>query len=120
MGFHPHLHEDIDLLVLDPLRTRRGQRRPVLARLAVATYAAQSEEIAAVLTDMMMPIMDGPATIQVLRKMNPAVRIIGASGLSIASHVAQSASLGVQHFLPKPYTGEALLKVLRQVLSGEH
>jgi YesN/AraC family two-component response regulator len=49
--------------------------------------------------------------------MNPAVRIIGASGLGAAGHVAQALSLGVKHFLPKPYTAETLLKTLRQVLA---
>jgi len=76
-------------------------------------------KIAIVLTDMTMPIMDGPEMILVLRKMNPAVRIIGASGLSAAGHGAQAASLGVEHFLHKPYTAETLLKTLRQVLSRE-
>ena len=86
---------------------------------AVAIYARRGAEIALVLTDMMMPVMDGPATIQVLRKMNPAVRIIGASGLSANGHIAQAASLGLRHFLPKPFTAETLLKALKQVLSGE-
>ena len=65
---------------------------------------------------MMMPIMDGPATIQVLRRMNPAIRIIGASGLAAHGHAAHAVSLGVQHFLSKPYTAETLLKAIRKVL----
>ena len=48
---------------------------------AVVTYARRGHEIAVVLTDMMMPKMDGASTIRVLRKMDPAVRIIIASGL---------------------------------------
>ena len=48
---------------------------------AVALYAKQKDEIAAVITDMMMPVMDGPATIRALRSMRPDVRIIAASGL---------------------------------------
>ncbi len=85
---------------------------------AVAVYASRGAEIAVVLTDMMMPVMDGPATIQVLRRMNPKLPIIAASGLSANGHVANAASLGVKHFLPKPYTAETLLKVLKQILSG--
>jgi CheY-like chemotaxis protein len=69
-----------------------------------------------VLTDMMMPGLDGPETIQILRKMNPLLPIIAASGLSTDSQVTKAKSLGVNHFLPKPYTAEALLKVLRQIL----
>jgi PAS domain S-box-containing protein len=91
---------------------------------AVAIYGARKAEIAAVLTDMMMPVLDGPATIQVLQKINPAVRIIGASGLAAHGHAAHghaahAASLGVKHFLPKPYTAETLLQALKQVLAAE-
>ena len=86
---------------------------------AVAVYARQGAEIAAVVTDMMMPIIDGPATIQVLRRMNPAVRIIGVSGLSDPGHAGQTAGLGVECFLTKPFTAETLLKTLKTVLSVE-
>jgi PAS domain S-box-containing protein len=82
---------------------------------AMAIYAQRGAEIAVVLTDMMMPVMDGPATIQMLRKINPAVRIIAASGLSANSQIG---SLGVKHFLPKPYTAETLLKVLQETLAS--
>ncbi|MEP6670480.1 MAG: response regulator [Chthoniobacter sp.] len=87
---------------------------------AVAAFAGQGGEIAVVLTDMMMPIMDGPATIQVLRRMNPRLPVIAASGLGADGQVAEVASLGVKYFLPKPYTAEALLTTLRQALMKEN
>ena len=83
---------------------------------AVALYAQQVSEIALVLTDMMMPVMDGAATIQVLLRINPAVRIIAASGIDSGDPVAKATSAGVKHFLPKPYTAETLLKLVRDVL----
>src|SRR5437868_2550108 len=49
---------------------------------AIAVYAQHRDEIKAVLTDMMMPYMDGPATIRALKKLNPAVKIIASSGLN--------------------------------------
>ena len=82
---------------------------------AVALFARRDAEIAAVLVDMTMPIMDGPATIRVLQKMSPAVRIIGASGLDAGDQVAM---LGVKHFLSKPYSASVLLKTLREVIEG--
>jgi CheY-like chemotaxis protein len=78
---------------------------------AVSIYAARKQEIAVVLTDMMMPVMDGPRTIQVLLRINPQVRIIAASGLH-----ADAASMGVRQFIPKPYTAETLLKTMHEVL----
>ncbi len=83
---------------------------------AVALYAKQAQQIAVVVTDMMMPVMDGAATIQVLKRINPAVKIIAASGIDSGTNVAKAANAGVKHFLPKPYTAETLLKLLRDVL----
>jgi two-component system, cell cycle sensor histidine kinase and response regulator CckA len=64
----------------------------------------------------MMPMMDGQATIQVLRQMNPKVRIIAASGLSTGNMVAKAAKAAVNHFITKPYTAEILLNALHQTL----
>ncbi len=82
---------------------------------ALAHYARRGDEISAVITDMMMPVKDGAATIRVLQKLNPSVRIIAASGLVNNGH-GTSASLGVRHFLPKPYTADTLLTVIKQCL----
>ena len=45
-------------------------------------YAEKREEIRLVVTDMMMPFMDGAATIRALRKIGPTVKIIATSGLA--------------------------------------
>jgi CheY-like chemotaxis protein len=84
---------------------------------ALAIYADKKNEIAVVLTDMVMPFMDGPATIRALQRMNSQVRIIAASGLGTAQRVGEGALEGVSVFLTKPYTAEKLLKTLAQVLS---
>ncbi|WP_395751966.1 response regulator [Prosthecobacter sp.] len=86
---------------------------------ASALYASRKGEVAAVITDMMMPVMDGPATIQALKNMNPEVRIIAASGLSTSSNAAKATREGVKHFIPKPYTTETLLQTLHSVLKGQ-
>ena len=83
---------------------------------AVALYAQNREEVAVVLTDMMMPFMDGPATIRALQKMNPQVRVVAASGLGGSEKAAEATALGVRMFLPKPYTAEKLLNALADVL----
>src|SRR5947209_952851 len=83
---------------------------------AVALYAQNRDEVAVVLTDMMMPFMDGPATIRALQKMNPRVRVVAASGLGGSEKAAEATALGVRLFLPKPYTAEKLLNALAGVL----
>ena len=83
---------------------------------AVAIYAQHRHEIAVVLTDMMMPVMDGPATIRALTKIDPTVKIIAASGLNANAEVAKATGAGVKHFLTKPYTAGTLLKAMRAIL----
>ena len=85
---------------------------------ALALYADKKNEIAVVLTDMVMPFMDGSATIRALQRMNPNVRIIAASGLGAGQHAGEGALEGVSVFLNKPYTAEKLLKTLAQVLKS--
>ena len=82
----------------------------------VAAYTARGSEIAAVLTDMTMPVMDGLAMIQILRRMNPEVHVVAVSGLSVYATDLRSADLRVGDFLLKPYTAETLLRTLRQAL----
>lgn len=85
---------------------------------AVALYAIHRGDIAAVITDMAMPVMDGPATILALRTINPDVRIIGSSGQGSSSmmQVGKMQSCGLSHFIAKPYTAETLLRTLARVL----
>ena len=84
---------------------------------AVALYSMHRTEIAVVVTDMMMPVMGGPATIQVLQRLNPDVKIIAASGLANDGGAARAAAMAVKHFLPKPFTAQTILTALRQILS---
>ncbi len=83
---------------------------------AVATYAKHEQEVAVVLTDMMMPVLDGSALIHALKRMKPNVKIIAASGLNTEGN-AKLAEAGVNHFLTKPYTAGTLLKTLQEILS---
>jgi PAS domain S-box-containing protein len=83
---------------------------------ALALYADKKNEIAVVLTDMVMPFMDGPATIRALQRMNPKVRIIAASGLGTGLRAGEGTLEGVSVCLTKPYTAERLLKTLADVL----
>ena len=85
---------------------------------ATSIYANRRQEIAIVITDMMMPIMDGPTMIRGLLEMDPEVRIIAASGLNANSMVDMAANVSVKHFIPKPYTADTLLMILREALDG--
>jgi PAS domain S-box-containing protein len=86
---------------------------------AMELYLRHSKEVAVILMDMMMPIMDGPATIHALCQRHQNLKVIAASGLSSEAHMAKAPSDAVKAFLPKPYTAETLLKTVHQVLAGK-
>jgi len=83
---------------------------------AVAVYVQHKNEIAVIFTDMMMPVMDGAAVIHALKRINPGVKIIAASGLNAYGGLVNASGAGIKHFLTKPYTAETLLTALRTIL----
>lgn len=83
---------------------------------ALALYEQCGDDIALVFTDMAMPEMDGPELIAELRAINPSVRIIGSSGLTSSEGLDREVGSPVMHFVSKPYTADAMLTVMRQVL----
>jgi PAS domain S-box-containing protein len=83
---------------------------------AVALYARDPSAVDVVLTDIMMPILDGPATIRALLRINPAVKIIAASGLNENGSAAKVDDKRVKRFLMKPYTADTLLGAIRKTL----
>jgi PAS domain S-box-containing protein len=125
----PRGHGELILVVDDEAPVRQVTRRMLEAfgyrvllaedgAEAVNLFSQRKDEVAAVITDMMMPVMDGPATIRALRVMCPDVRIIAASGLHGRGNDAHASSIAsVKHFLPKPYTAGELLTALKVVLS---
>lgn len=86
---------------------------------ALAVYSDQRGKIALVITDIMMPVMDGVKTIENLKKINPNVRVVAASGLYVQGRGPRLLDAGIKHFLSKPYTAETLLNVVKRALSDE-
>ncbi|SNQ59862.1 PAS domain S-box protein [Candidatus Methanoperedens nitratireducens] len=84
---------------------------------AVAEYAQNTDKIKVILMDMMMPVMDGHASIRAIRRINPEVKIIAVSGLAEKEKLKNIADY-TNAFLPKPYTAEKLLKTIHGVLSA--
>jgi CheY-like chemotaxis protein len=68
------------------------------------------------MVDLMMPFMDGLATIRALRNMDPALKFIAISGLMDQGRIGQLHEIGGVRFLAKPFTTEQLLNLLSDVL----
>jgi PAS domain S-box-containing protein len=85
---------------------------------AISLYAEKGDEISLVLMDIQMSLMDGLNATRILRKMNPAVKIIANSGIMPKSQFLKSGDTGVKAFLSKPYTIQELLTTMQEVLSA--
>ncbi len=84
---------------------------------ALGVFASHKSEVRLVITDLMMPIMDGMATIRALRNMNPGIRIVATSGLANSANVAELNKFGIEAFLEKPYNADTLLDTVAKALN---
>ena len=78
----------------------------------IALYA-QNPDVAIVVTDMLMPVLDGPTTIRALRKLNPNLRVVGMSGYTNQRMSGPMPDL----LLQKPFRASELLNAIQDVLS---
>lgn len=79
---------------------------------ALGIFADHQSYVNLVLTDMMMPVMDGAALIAALRRMAPSLPIIAASGI----HAHGYDDIGANAFLEKPYSASALLRAVAELV----
>jgi PAS domain S-box-containing protein len=82
---------------------------------ALDLHQQRQGEIAAVLTNLSIPGLDGVGMIRRLAQQDPRVKVINTSGLPDLLPVAGVESI-VRATLTKPYSAEKLLEVVRQVL----
>jgi len=83
---------------------------------AIGVFSRQHEEIALVLTDMAMPVIDGFALIAALNRIGRDIRIIATTGNPSATTMTKIARSGAARILIKPYTADHLLRTIAGVL----
>lgn len=85
---------------------------------AIALFAQQMEEVRVVVTDLMMPLMDGVTLIHAIRRMKPSVGVIASTGGSGAESRARDlAALNVTACLTKPYDRPRLVGAILDALA---
>jgi len=83
---------------------------------ALALYRLHSDKIAVVLTDIMMPGVDGVELALSLKKINPKIKIIACTGLQGAGQKSELEALGIHVILSKPYEAHKLLTAMHDVI----
>ena len=79
---------------------------------ALSIYRNRQNEIKAVITDVMMPGMDGVNLARELKAINPEVKIIAFTGQATETRQAELRALGVKWILHKPFDPKNLLAAL--------
>jgi CheY-like chemotaxis protein len=118
------------ILVIDDVATMRDLVRRMLERGEHSVIEAEDGEVGlsmfededpvVVITDLIMPNMEGIETIQQIRRSRPRAKIIamsGATDFSGASCLNTARKLGADAVLAKPFQRAALLDAVGQLLS---
>jgi two-component system, cell cycle sensor histidine kinase and response regulator CckA len=84
---------------------------------ALEVFRQHQTEIRVVVTDMMMPVMDGAALIKALRAESPTIKVIATSGFLDTDKLAKHAEISENFFLHKPFSSEALLIKIREAFA---
>lgn len=85
---------------------------------AIGIYRDHGAEINLVLMDLGMPGMGGKKCLEILREMNPLVKVIIASGYGSYDITKNPRQFGAAAFLDKPYRLDILTKTVREVLDS--
>ena len=86
---------------------------------ALTLLVQHGDRIRALITDMMMPVMGGPALIQAVRKMAPDLPILGMTGLPESPSIKGLVGLRLSALLTKPFTIEELARAVSAALTAE-
>ncbi len=116
------------ILVVDDEAAARRIARQILEKHAYRVFEAKNGEealalydrdparIQLVITDLMMPGMDGAALLRHLRQTTPALKAIAMTGGLSPAEMAQAMEAESAEYLFKPFGADVLLETVRRVL----
>lgn len=81
---------------------------------AAEIFAEEGDSIDLLLTDVIMPELDGPTLVKQVRAVRPDIKVIFMSGYADGASVDD---LGGAQFLPKPFTLKALAEAVKKELA---
>ncbi len=78
----------------------------------------QTQTIHLLITDVVMPNMDGPTLVRAVRRLRPEMKIMFMSGYAEEAFRRNDEKAEDLHFLPKPFGLKQLAAKVKEVLSG--
>jgi len=83
---------------------------------ALSVYRGSKDEIACIILDLTMPVMDGEEAYNEFLKIDPDVRVIVASGYSETEISSMFSGKGLVRFIQKPFKVDALKRIIHRAL----
>jgi two-component system cell cycle sensor histidine kinase/response regulator CckA len=117
------LVEDEDPVRIFGARALRNKGYTVLearsGEAALELMGSTADKIDLLITDVVMPKMDGPGLVREVRETHPDMKVIFISGYTEDSFRQRLDSDSNIHFLPKPFSLKQLASKVKEVISGE-
>ena len=98
---------------------RNGYRTLVASegREGKEVFALNKNEIRLVVSDLMMPLVDGPTMLRGLKEMSPELKSIIITGLGEENRIGEAKAAGADAVMNKPFTAEQLLTQIKHLLT---
>jgi two-component system cell cycle sensor histidine kinase/response regulator CckA len=87
---------------------------------AIEIYKEKGERISIIILDLIMPGMGGKKCLEKLLRIDPAVKVVIASGYSLNKTRQEVLDAGAKGFISKPYELTQILKVIREALATDY
>ena len=85
-------------------------------REAVEAYRKNQDDIDIVLLDIVMPNMGGAEAYDLMKQINPNIKVLLSSGYSINGEATKIIKRGCNAFIQKPFTMKELSRKIREIL----
>lgn len=86
-------------------------------REGLEVFTRNRDKIRLVITDVMMPVLNGLDFVRALREVSPDLPVIALSGLSREVTPEIMKKLGITRLVPKPFQADSLLSVIAEILA---
>jgi len=83
---------------------------------AIEVYKEKQRTIDLVILDMIMPDMGGGETYDILKKINPGIKVLLSTGYSINGRAREILEQGCDGFIQKPFSIEQISQKIRELL----
>jgi signal transduction histidine kinase/CheY-like chemotaxis protein len=117
----------INLLIVDDIQLNRSILQQMLAPTSLTTFEANTgadalkiireTDINLVLTDLLMPVMDGTKLLQQIKKTHPNLPVIAISASTLQTDPEYYLSIGFDNFIAKPFKIEKVCHLIAQTLN---